>query len=511
MNSNNIPAKVESGSDSIYELFKQINNVPRQSWHEERIVEFLEQFATARGLEHLTTTDRCVVIRKPASRGMELTPAVVLLCHSDMVCVAEEGKVFNPLTDPIESYIDNGWIKACGTSLGADNGIGMSMALSVLDNPELIHGPLECIFTANEEDGMTGAANMPDDLLHGRLIINLDSEDYDAVTIGSAAAYLQFTRVNYDTHKVTAGYHFLTLSINGGRGGHSGVDINKGRSNANKLICKFLLETANEFSLEVARINGGQANNSIPASAEAVVAVAGSRVVALTNRFEAFGKEINEAFKETDPDLVFQVKEMEQQPSQQEARQMEQEVIEIATVHRLMQAIDEIPVGVIEMSSEMKGTVETSNNLGVIATDLQKRELFVSTFARSFIDAEAERVGQQTAAKFRNVASPTTEVHTEVVMFAPGWQGNLSYPLLKVTDESFERVLGFTPSKVAMHFALESGHFIQKFAGCQIVSIGPKIIEPHSVTERVSVATTNDIWRVLIDMLYTLATQSGRQ
>ncbi|MEG1999507.1 MAG: M20/M25/M40 family metallo-hydrolase, partial [Bacteroidales bacterium] len=259
--------------EDVYSLFKQINRVPRPSWHEEKIVIFLQQFAAAHSLECVATDSSCVVIKKRATQGYENAPIIVLLNHIDMVCVAEEGKKFDPLNDPIESYTDNGWIKANGTSLGADNGIGMAMALAILQSRNIIHGPLECIFTANEEDGMTGAATLSPDFLSGRLIINLDSEDYDTITIGSAAAYLQFTTLHVTREKGEPDYCYLKLNIKGGNGGHSGVDINKGRANANKLIGEFIYQQSKKHDVKLLAFNGGEANNSIPVNAEVTVGI----------------------------------------------------------------------------------------------------------------------------------------------------------------------------------------------------------------------------------------------
>ena len=260
-------------TELIYDIFSQLNDIPRPSWHEEKVAEYLCMFAERLGLDYTRDEHNCMVIRKSATLGYENVTPVVLLNHMDMVCVAEKGISFNPLCDPINTYVEDGWIKARGTSLGADNGIGLSMALAVLQDDSIVHGPLEVITTTNEEDGMTGAANLSADAIRGRNVINLDSEDYETITVGAAGAYLQFTSLPLVRKKCPSGYSFFEISIRGGLGGHSGVDINKGRANANKLMCEMLHKIIGIINIVVASVRGGEANNSIAMTAEAVVGV----------------------------------------------------------------------------------------------------------------------------------------------------------------------------------------------------------------------------------------------
>lgn len=476
-----------TSSNEVFSLFKQLNQVARPSWHEQKAAEFLTQFATRHGLDYTIDAHHCVVIRKPATPGHEHAPAIVLLNHMDMVCVSEEGKQFDPLNDPIESYIDNGWIKARGTSLGADNGIGLCMALAVLQSKEIVHGPMECIFTTNEEDGMTGAVALSPDALHGRLIINLDSEDYDLVTVGSAAAYLQITTLPFSRMAVQDGDIYFRLTLKGGRGGHSGVDINKGRANANKLIGEFLHKANQAYGVRLAEFNGGEANNSIATSAEVTVGVAAADSLRFEQEFKHFAETQKALFKETDPALAFALNKISAPKT----------IITQKAADGLLRGLHDTLYGVLKMSETIEGAVETSHNVGVVKT--MADAISVSNFSRSFVDAQSVEVGMRVKALYDEAGQ------TEVIMSSPGWQSDLGSALLQQTDESFMAVLGFTPKKVAMHFALESGLFIQKFPGCQIVSIGPKIIEPHSITERVDMETIDNIWKVLIHMLYQLA------
>lgn len=480
-------------AEAIFGLFKQLNRVPRPSWHEEKAAEFLMQFAASRpGLQAIVDEHLCVVIRKPATPGYEQAPGIVLLNHMDMVCVAEEGKTFDPLNDPIESYIDNGWLKARGTSLGADNGVGLSMALAVLENDDIVHGPLECIFTTNEEDGMTGAVSLSPDCLKGRLIINLDSEDYDVVTVGSAAAYLQFSTLPFSKATPASGDICFHLRLKGGKGGHAGVDIHKGRINANKLLGEFLYQANLKYGIRLACFNGGEANNSIAANAEATVCIPASYEGSFMQDFELFATEQQVVYQDTDPDIHFTIRKAS----------LPESVICRKASDGLLQCLHATPFGVLKMSETMENTVETSHNIGMIKTN--EEDIFISNFTRSFIDAKGIEEGTRIRQLYDEAGA-----QTEVVMSAPGWVSDLSSELLAQTDRSFLNVLGFIPKKVAMHFALEAGYFVRKFPGCQMVSIGPKIVEPHSVTERVNIQTVEDIWKVLVHMLYELAQNKG--
>ena len=256
-------------NERIYQIFSEINKVPRPSWHEERIADWLCAFAEEHGMECKRDKQNCIVMKKAATPGHENAKPIVLHAHMDMVCVAERGKQFDPLNDAIEAYVDNGWMKARGTSLGADNGMGLSMALAAMEDDALVHGPLELLVTTNEEDGMTGAAALSTDFIKARRMIDLDSEDYDTITVGAAGAYLQTATLPFSRKPTAEGMEFLKIEISGGRGGHSGVDIGKGRMSAVKEIC-LLIDRIREICPEmvVSEITAGEANASIASQAE---------------------------------------------------------------------------------------------------------------------------------------------------------------------------------------------------------------------------------------------------
>ena len=259
-------------TERVFQIFNELNQIPRPSHHEEYAADYLCQFAERLNLSYERDAENCVVIRKPATPGHEGAEPIVLLNHMDMVCVG----MSNPLKDPVDAYVENGWMKARGTSLGADNGIGLSMALAVLESQDIVHGPLEVITTTNEEDGMSGAAQLSKDFLKGRKVINLDSEDYDTITTGAAGACLQFHRIPTEHEAAPKDSNWYRIRFEGGLGGHSGVDINKKRCSAVVATLVLLDSIKHECDFNVASINIGEANASIASSAEIIISLSSS-------------------------------------------------------------------------------------------------------------------------------------------------------------------------------------------------------------------------------------------
>ena len=476
-------------SQVVFDLFKQLNNTPRPSHHEQRAADFLCNFARQHGLDYSRDDHNCVVIRKAATPGHEHATPVVILNHMDMVCVAEPGKQYDPLNDPIEAYSKDGWMHARGTSLGADNGIGLSMALAILADDKIVHGPLEVITTTNEEDGMTGASNLSADFIRGRKVINLDSEDYDTITTGAAGAYLQKHNLPITWTTAPRGHRWYRITITGGRGGHSGVDINKGRASATVLLWALLNAIAQETIVNVSAIEVGNASASIAGTGSAIICVPPDDAVEQVEERQAhFNEWLTDEYGDTDPDVRCTIEPFTPCPK----------VINPNQVAALMEALEQTPQGVIAMSESMPGTVHTSNNVGMIRTEDDK--IWVSTHTRSFDVDEMERTGLQIKQAFAEAGATT-----ELVMSAPAWQENPDSDFLNLTSDTFQDVLGWRPRKVAMHFVLEAGFFVQKYPGIEMASIGPRIVEPHSTRERVELHTIDDIWRVTIELLSRLA------
>ena len=472
-----------SNTDRVFSIFRELNHIPRPSHHEERVADYLCQFAERLHLEYERDAQNCVVIRKPATPGHEAAEPIVLLNHMDMVCVGMN----DPLNDPIESYVDNGWMKARGTSLGADNGIGLSMALAVLEDDSIVHPALEVITTTNEEDGMSGASALSKDFIRGRKVINLDSEDYDTITTGAAGACLQFHRIPLK-REPAAGTRWYRIRIEGGLGGHSGVDINKGRCSA-QIPARTILEAVCQGSgIEVADIEIGEANASIASKGEMVVSVADDETYDfLKELVESVNQTINSQF-EADPNIVCRIEECEKRDT----------IIPKATIVALVNCLMKVPQGMVKMSEAMPGTVETSNNVGRIVAEAD--HIFVSTHTRSFIDSDMAKLSEDIASTFASAGAKS-----EVVMSAPAWQENQQSAFLQLVSDTFQDTLGWRPRMVAMHFVLEAGFFVQHYPGIQIASIGPRIVEPHSTSERVELKTIDDIWQVLIELLKRLS------
>lgn len=473
-------------TERVLSIFRELNKIPRPSHHEERVADYLCQFAERLHLEYKRDKENCVVIRKPATPGHEQAETIVLLNHMDMVCVGMP----NPLSDPIDAYVEDGWMKAHGTSLGADNGIGLSMALAVLEDDSIVHPALEVMTTTNEEDGMSGAAQLSKDFLKGRKVINLDSEDYDTITTGAAGACLQFHRLPMQMEPAPAGKHrWYHIRFEGGLGGHSGVDINKGRCSAVIPSWAILAAIYNEYDFHLASIQIGEANASIASTADLVICVpSGEAAEFVKAQQDSINEWLREEYGTSDPNIHCTIEKCEQQDK----------VIPTETFEALMSCLEQTPQGVVKMSTTMKDTVETSNNVGRITTE--DDHIFISTHTRSFIDADMAQLSQDIANTFAAYGGKT-----ETIMSAPAWQENQQSDFLKMTSDTFQDVLGWRPRMVAMHFVLEAGFFVQHYPGIQMASIGPRIVEPHSASERVELKTIDDIWRVLLEMLKRLA------
>ena len=470
--------------ERVFQIFKELNQIPRPSHHEEYAADYLCQFAERLNLSYERDAENCVVIRKPATPGHEGAEPIVLLNHMDMVCVG----MSNPLKDPVNAYVENGWMKARGTSLGADNGIGLSMALAVLENKDIVHGPLEVITTTNEEDGMSGAAQLSKDFLKGRKVINLDSEDYDTITTGAAGACLQFHRIPTEHEAAPKDSNWYRIRFDGGLGGHSGVDINKNRCSAVVATLVLLDSIQHECDFNVASINIGEANASIASSAEIIISLSSSDAEFIKKQEQTMNKWLDNQFGDSDPGMHCTISPTNRQDT----------VISHKTIETLLNSLKHIPQGVVKMSDTMKGTVETSNNIGRIQTE--KNHISVSTHTRSFIDSEMEKLSHDIANAFASC-----NAKSETVMSAPAWQEDQKSAFLQQTSDTFQEVLGWRPRMVAMHFVLEAGFFVQHYPGIQIASIGPRIVEPHSTNERVELSTIEDIWRVLLELLKKLA------
>lgn len=491
---------------TFYDIFSKLNAIPRPSHHEEKVADFLCSFAEEHGLRYRRDAQNCVVIEKDATPGYESAEPVVILNHMDMVCVARpdylrNNKPFDPLNDEIIPYIEEvknadgtvtRWMKAEGTSLGADNGMGLSMALAILADDSIIHPAIEVLTTTNEEDGMSGAEALSTDFIRGRKVINLDSEAYDEITVGAAGACLQVGKWELEYDNVPDGYVFKRITIDGGLGGHSGVDINKGRCNCNKTLCLLLNESFIDDDalfmdgLLVCSINGGTANASIASWAEAVVAIPEANVPLLEKAVDIWKEFLYKNYHDTDAGIKISMTDADRQ-------------MYITNFGCTLNHIAHLPFGVEEMRKDMPDTVMTSNNIGVIK--ITDNQLTVSCHTRSFDDNEQNIL----SSVIHDMMLMGGAYEVEKIMDTPAWVERQDSPLLALTCQTFKDVLGFEPKKVAMHFVLEAAYYVQKYPGVEIASIGPLIIEPHSTSERVNLDTADNIWKVTVELLRRLA------
>lgn len=475
--------------DAVYKIFRQLNRTPRPSHHEDRVALFLTRFAEKLGLEYERDKENNVVIRKPATPGYEHAETIVLLNHMDMVCVAADGVNFDPLHDNIKPIIEDGWMRADGTSLGADNGIGLSMALAILQDDTIVHGPLEVLTTTNEEDGMTGAEALATDFIKGRKVINLDSEDYDSITVAAAGACIQEIGMRARRLKTPLGSMFYDVTISGGQGGHSGVDINKGRANAILLLAEILTKMNKQITnWSCHSFEGGNAAASIPSYARACLILPEKNIDKMKTSLKAAFNKAIKPYSKTDPGLKLSITK----------GKPVDDVIAPEDVVNFMDTILSLPNGMLKMRPDMPNVVQMSSNLGLLKQQNAYFDFF--THSRSFSDNQMQGLVQ----KIQHIVIEQ-DAACKIIMRAPAWQEDKNSEFLQMVDQTFMDVLGFRPRKAAMHFVLEAGYYVQKFPGIQIASIGPRINEPHSPSERVELSTVEHIWQVTVELLKRLA------
>ena len=491
------------------DIFKQLCDIPRPSHKEQAVADFLCHFAEEHHLTYKRDANNCMLIESPATPGYEDREPIVMLNHMDMVCVSEEGYAVPGPVTPIE-YDEDGehWMRADHTSLGADNGIGLSIALSILSDDTLPHPALEVLTTTCEETDMSGASGLAPDFFKGKRILNIDSEAYDEITVASAGAHIQVAHLPYRRIAMPAGYVTLSVNVSGGMGGHSGVDIGKGRANAIKVLCNLLLVAIRQANIKLYIINikGGQAYSAIPGEAQAKICIPKEDLDA----FNTLVGQCNDAVKAqyctpsqpprgeekgTDPDVKVT----------SEPAVWHSSVINEEGTHLILASVNGIPTGPVTMRED--GNVETSNNIGIIDTEGERSkdkgqrstvngQCTISSHTRSFSLQALEELADNISKIFT-----LTGASVDTVMHVSPWQEDLNHPWLSSVEDVFQNVLGFKPKPVSMHFALEAGYFVEKFPGIHIASIGPRIMYPHSPNEKVSLTTADNIMKVVREVV----------
>ena len=472
---------------AVFDIFKQINGVPRPSKHEEKMIEWLQQFAQQHGLPCQVDKAGNVLISKPATAGYEDHPCVVLQGHMDMVCEKISSIDFDFMTQPIESYVDGEWMKARGTTLGADCGIGDALALAVLADPTVEHGPLECLFTRDEETGLTGAFEIEPGFMHGKYLINLDSEDEGEIFVGCAGGAGTTATFHYEREAIPAGYVPLRIAVDKLTGGHSGDDINKRRANANKVLARFLYIVWEKYDARLVTIKGGNLHNAIPRDAEAVVAVPMKDKEAVRVDFNLFAADVQAEFHVEEPTMEFTMESVEGCT----------EAICQPVARNLVFALEALHNGILEMNQDITWLVETSSNLASIRT--LDDTIRIVTSQRSTTISARDNMCRTIAATFRLAGA-----EVEIGEGYPGWKPNPQSHLLEVTVDAYKRLFGKEPLVRAIHAGLECGLFSEKYPGLDMVSFGPTLRGVHSPDERLEIKTVDMVWRHLVEVLRCL-------
>ena len=468
----------------VFHYFDEVCQVPRPSKKEEKIRAYLLDFAKKHNLEAKTDEAGNVLIKKAASAGMENLKTVILQSHIDMVCEKNKDTEHNFETDPIQTYIDGEWLRAKGTTLGADNGIGVATELAVLASDDIKHGPIECLFTVDEETGLTGAFALKEGFMNGDILLNLDSEDDGELFIGCAGGANTTAIYPFPTEKAPQGWFFFRVSVKGLTGGHSGDDISKNRANANKLLNRFLVQTMQKYGMRLADIEGGNLHNAIPREAHALCAVPMEYKEAVRVDLNIFISEIENEYSATEPNLSMDLESEAPVEYVMEQKAMERFLLSIYAVHH----------GVYAMSQDIPGLVETSSNLASIK--VCDGTIKVVTSQRSSILSSRKDMSQMVSAAF--ILGGATVTTGEGY---PGWKPNPSSEILKIAVESYKRLFGVEPKVKAIHAGLECGLFLQKYPSLDMVSFGPTLRGVHSPDERMLIPTVEKFWNHLLDIL----------
>lgn len=474
-------------SNPVWVFFDQITKIPRPSKHEERIVAFLLDFAAQRGLEARRDKVGDVLIKVPATAGREAAEPVILQAHVDMVCEKNSDCGINFLTDPIDYYVKGGWVRAKGTTLGADDGIGVALALAIVDGGlkgEIEHGPLFCLFTVDEETGLTGAYNVTADFLPANRLINLDSEDEGQIFIGCAGGCT--TRASFPIQRVSTpdGFLGLSFSLSGLLGGHSGGDIHLGRANANKLMARFLRLAQEKYGLRLASLNGGNLHNAIAREAVAVGAVPLCHKEDIRVEFNCFVADVEEEFRGVEHGISFTMESTDAPAS----------VLEEGLQRRLLDALVACPHGVLAMSHVMDNLVQTSTNLASVRTG--EASIDVVTSQRSSVGSGKDEAQAMVASVFELAGAAVQEAEGY-----PSWTPNPSSPLVSVACQSYHDLFHAEAQVLAIHAGLECGLFLDKKKTMDMISVGPTLRAVHSPDEAVDIASVEKFWEFILDLL----------
>ncbi|NQV01693.1 MAG: aminoacyl-histidine dipeptidase, partial [Bacteroidia bacterium] len=469
---------------SLWKYFYELTQIPRPSKHEEKVSQYVIDFGKEHGLETIVDEVGNVIIRKPATPGMENRKGVILQAHLDMVPQKNEDTDHDFKIHPLKPYVDGDWVKAEGTTLGADNGIGVAAAMAVLAAEDLQHGPVEALFTIDEETGMTGAFGLKAGVIQGDILLNTDSEDEGELYIGCAGGTNANVRFTYQEVEVPDGMSAFKLTVKGLKGGHSGLDIPLGRGNSNKILCRLMWVAERQFSLRLSSIDGGSLRNAIPRESFAVIGIPESNKEAFLSYVKEFTEIVLKELSAVEPDLTILV-----EPVATPSKLIDEQI-----QHNMLNAIYACPNGVIRMSNEMPGLVETSTNLAIVKS--ANGEINLQCLLRSSVDSAKTDLEQMIQSVF--------ELANAEVMFDGqylGWKPNPESSILKVMLNVYEKKFGKVPEIRAIHAGLECGILGGAYPNWDMISFGPTIRFPHSPDEKVNITTVEKFWDFLVETM----------
>jgi len=463
--------------EAIWSNFTDLNAVPRPSKKEERVITFIKDFGVGLNLETIEDEVGNVIIKKPATPGMEHRKAVVLQSHLDMVHQKNADTDFDFLTQGIQMYVDGDWVKAKGTTLGADNGLGVATIMAVLQSTDIPHPALEALFTVDEETGMTGAMGLQPGLLKGDILLNLDTEEDDEIGVGCAGGIDVTATRSYSEEPTPQTAVAFDLSVEGLQGGHSGMDIHKGFGNANKLLSRLLCDNVDRFGLRVARIDGGSLRNAIPRESSAVVVVDAVHKDAYESATEHLISAIEKEFETIEPELRISLNPTD----------LPEAVMELDIQQPLLKALRAAHNGVYRMSPDIEDLVETSNNLARVL--IENGQIHIGCLTRSSVDSSKMDLAQTLKATFE-LAGCAVEFSGDY----PGWTPNMKASILKVLKDLYVQLNGSEPHVAACHAGLECGILGTHYPNMEMISFGPNIKGAHSPDERAQISSVQKFW-----------------
>ncbi|NLZ72399.1 MAG: aminoacyl-histidine dipeptidase [Bacteroidales bacterium] len=472
--------------EGIFHYFNEICKVPRPSKKEEKILAYLKDFAESHQLEYLQDKIGNLLIKKKATPGKENLKTVILQSHIDMVCEKNRDVQHDFEKDPIIPIVDGDWLKAKGTTLGADNGIGVATQLALLASNEIEHGPIECLFTVDEETALTGAFHIEKNFLSGDILLNLDSEDEGELFIGCAGGIDSIATYNYEEIEIPKNYFFFKVEVKGLKGGHSGADIHLGRGNANKILNRFLSQSLEKHDLYICEIEGGNLRNAIPREAHAICAIPNDENKHnIRAELNIFISEIEDELGVIEPDFTMTLESVSKQ----------EKAIDRTTVSNLVKSLYAVHHGVYSMSQDIEGLVETSTNLASIKM-IDGYKIKVETSQRSSITSSRDDMAKTVRSTFELSGAEVT--HRSAY---PGWKPNPHSPILEIAKESYLRLFGKEAEVKAIHAGLECGLFLDKYPQLDMISFGPTMRGVHSPDERLHIPSVNLFWKHLLDIL----------